>query len=472
MESKTQIAVLGAGPGGYTAAFLAADLGLEVTLIDKELNPGGVCLYRGCIPSKALLHTAKLINEAKEAGKWGISFGEPKIDLNKLRDYKNNVVKKLTDGTGQLCKQRKIRYVQGVGKYEESQKITVQKSDGTKEVIQYDYSILATGSVPAEIPALSIDSPKLWDSTKALELESIPDRLLVIGGGYIGMELGSVYASLGSNVAVVEMLPGILPGADRDLVRVLQKSLEKSFEKILVNTRIQAIQESDNGLKATIIGEDSSKEEEFDRILLSVGRKPITDGLGLENTNVTINDKGFVEVNKKLQTNDPLVYAIGDIVGGVMLAHKASAEGKVAVESISGKKVAFEPNSIPAVVFTDPELAWTGITETEAKQNQIKHKVARFPWAASGRATTMDRNDGLTKLIIDPETTRLLGMGIVGSGAGELISEGVVAIEMSALIKDLALSIHPHPTLSETIMESAEIFFGQSTHLYRPVRKT
>ncbi|MBU0558194.1 MAG: dihydrolipoyl dehydrogenase [Bacteroidetes bacterium] len=470
--TKTQLVVIGAGPGGYAAAFLAADKGMNVTLIDKEKNPGGVCLYRGCIPSKALLHISKLISEAAESHKWGVTFGKPKIDLDKIRQHKNNVVLKLTNGTGQLAKQRKINYIQGTAKFLNSETVQVIDVDENEQNIFFENAILATGSVPSTVPGLSIKSDKIWDSTSALNLETIPGRLLVIGGGYIGLELGSVYASLGSKVTVVEMMPYLLPGADQDLVRVLHKSLESKFEKIYLNTKVISFDEVKDKIKIKFDGEGiENPEQNFDRVLISVGRKPITDGLGLEKTKVKLTKRGFVEIDNKCQTSDPKIFAIGDIVGGAMLAHKASAEGKVAVEAILGHKVAFEPNAIPAVVFTDPEIAWAGLTESEAKEKGIKVEVARFPWAASGRATTIDRNDGLTKLLIDPATQRILGMGIVGAGAGEMISEGVLAIEMSALAKDIALSIHPHPTLSETVMESAEIFFGESTHLYRPKRK-
>jgi dihydrolipoamide dehydrogenase len=472
MSDKKQLVVIGAGPGGYAAAFYAADHGMDVTLIDKEVNPGGVCLYRGCIPSKALLHISKLLHEAEEATNWGVTFGKPKIDLDKLRDFKNSVVNKLTGGTGQLSKQRKINYIQGTASFVNSNTLSVKREDGSLEELSFEKAILATGSVPAKVPGISIDSPKVWDSTDALELETIPKKLLVVGGGYIGLELGSVYAALGSKVTVVELMPGLLPGADKDLVRVLQKTLEKSIDKIMLNTKVVDLKETKTGLKVKFEGEGVDEtEQQFDRILVSVGRKPVTDGLGLENTNVTVNERGFVEVNEQLATSDPSIFAVGDIVGGAMLAHKASAEAKVAVDVIGGQKAAFEPNAIPAVVFTDPELAWAGLSETDAKKKGIKVDVARFPWAASGRATTIDRNDGLTKLIIDPETTRILGVGIVGAGAGEMISEGVLAVEMAALAKDVAMSIHPHPTLSETIMEAAEVHFGEATHLYRPKRK-
>ena len=470
--NKTQLAVIGGGPGGYAAAFLAADLGMDVTLIDLEKNPGGVCLYRGCIPSKALLHVAKLINEAKEASHIGIEFGEPKIDVDKLRDFKNSVVQRLTGGTGQLRNQRKIKFIQGKGSFLGSNKLKIEKVDGTNETLEFEKAILATGSIPTKIPGLSIDSPHVWDSTSALELSEIPKKLLVIGGGYIGLELGSVYAALGSQTTVVEMMPTLLTGADRDMVNILAKNIDKMMHKVLLSTKVAGLKEVKNGIEVTFEGEGIEEPVQvFDKVLISIGRTPVTDGLGLVYTGVKVNARGFVEVNKQMQTADPNIYAIGDIVGQPMLAHKASAEGKVAVEHIAGHKVAFEPNAIPAVVFTDPELAWAGLTETEAKEKGIKVEVARFPWAALGRAITLDRTDGLTKLLFDPETGRVLGMGIVGVGAGDMIAEGVLAVEMAALAKDVAMSIHPHPTLSESVMEAAEMYFGQSTHLYRPKRK-
>lgn len=468
---KKQVTVIGGGPGGYAAAFLAADLGMDVTLIDKELNPGGVCLYRGCIPSKALLHAAKLINEAKEAEHWGIKFGEPKIDLNKLRDWKNSVVGKLTGGLGQLSKQRKINYVRGTASFVESSTLKIQKHDGGTEDLKFEHAIIATGSVITYIPSLTIDSKRLLNSTTALDLPEIPKRLLVIGGGYIGLELASVYAALGTKVSVVEMLPGILPGADRDLVSHLQKRIEKSYEKIMLNSKVVEMKEEKNGIKVKIQDKDSNtSEDKYDYVLMSIGRRPETKGLGLENTKVKVNERGWIVVNKQMQTDDKNIYAIGDIVGEPMLAHKASHEGRTAVEVIAGHKAAFEPLAIPAVVFTDPEIAWAGLTENQAKEKGIKYEAAKFPWAASGRATTLDRFDGVTKLIIEPGTERILGVGICGPGAGELIAEGVLAIEMGANATDLKLTIHPHPTLSETVMESAEVFFGQSTHVYRPKR--
>jgi dihydrolipoamide dehydrogenase len=469
--SNLKIAVIGAGPGGYAAAFLAADLGMSVTLIDPEVNPGGVCLYRGCIPSKALLHVAKLVEEAHQAKDWGVEFGWPKIDLNRLRSFKENVVKKLTGGLGVLSKQRKVHYVQGHASFHSSTTLSVTKADGSQESLGFDRIIIATGSRPAIIPTLKLETQRLMDSTGALDLPDTPGSLLVVGGGYIGLELGSVYAALGTRVTVVEMLPGLLPGADRDLVLPLHKRLEKIFESILLNTTVASVKDEGTGIRTTLKAQDGNTQEKvFDRVLVSVGRKPNSEIPGLEKTQVTVGPKGFIQVNKQLQTDDPSISAIGDVVGEPMLAHKASHEGRVAVEALAGHKVAFEPNAIPAVVFTDPEVAWCGLTETQAEKENREIKVAKFPWAASGRAITLDRPEGMTKLIIDPQTERVLGVGIVGAGAGELIAEGVLAIEMAALAKDVALTIHPHPTLSETVMESAEVFYGASTHIYRPKR--
>jgi len=466
-----KIAVVGGGPGGYAAAFLAADLGMSVTLIDPEVNPGGVCLYRGCIPSKALLHVAKLVEEAEQAKNWGVDFAQPKIDLARLRSWKEGVVKKLTGGLGQLSKQRKVQYLQGLAAFENSATLRVTKKDGSEEMLTFDKIIIATGSRPAAVPTLQLDSPRMMDSTGALNLEDVPGSLLVVGGGYIGLELGSVYAALGTRVTVVEMLPGLLPGADRDLVVPLHKRLEKMLEAILLNTTVSSVKEERNGIRVTFEGASvKEREKVFDRVLVSVGRKPNSEIPGLDKTQVKIGPKGFIQVNKQLQTDDPAIYAIGDVVGEPMLAHKASHEGRVAVEAIAGHKVAFEPNAIPAVVFTDPEVAWCGLTETQAEKENREIKVAKFPWGASGRAITLDRPEGMTKLLVEPQTERVLGVGIVGAGAGELIAEGVLAIEMAALARDVALSIHPHPTLSETIMESAEVFFGTSTHVYRPKR--
>jgi dihydrolipoyl dehydrogenase len=468
-NSNLRIAVVGGGPGGYAAAFLAADLGMKVTLIDPEVNPGGVCLYRGCIPSKALLHVAKLIEESHQAKNWGIEFAHPKIDLARLRSWKESVVKKLTGGLGQLSKQRSVKYVQGRASFENSNTLRVAKGNGGEESLSFDRIIIATGSRPAVVPSLKIDSPRMMDSTGALDLQHIPKSLLVVGGGYIGLELGSVYAALGTRVTVVEMLSGLLPGADRDLVLPLHKRLEKAFEGILLNTTVKSLKEEKNGIRATFEGKDvKEKEKVFDRVLVSVGRKPNSEISGLDKTRVQVNPRGFIQVNNQLQTDDPSIFAIGDVVGEPMLAHKASHEGRTAVEVIAGHKYTFEPNAIPAVVFTDPEVAWAGLTETQAQAGGRQIKVAKFPWGASGRAVTIDRTEGMTKMLIDPETERVLGVGIVGPGAGELIAEGVLAIEMAALAGDLELTIHPHPTLSETVMEAAEVFYGTSTDVYRP----
>ena len=470
-SANLSIAVVGGGPGGYAAAFLAADLGMKVTLIDREPNPGGVCLYRGCIPSKALLHVAKLIDESRHAKNWGIEFGEPRIDVARLRSFKEGVVDKLTGGLGQISKLRKIQYLHGLASFENSTTLRVAKNSGGDEKFSFDWIVIATGSRPAVIPSLQLDSPRMLDSTSALDLKDVPRTLLVIGGGYIGLELGTVYAALGSKVSVVEMTAGLLPGADRDLVLPLHKRLEKSFASILLNTTVTAVKEEAKGIRVCFDGKDVKEHEQvFDKVLVSVGRKPNSEIPGLDRTRVRVGQRGFIQVNKHLQTDDPAIYAIGDVVGEPMLAHKASHEGRTAVEHIAGHKVAFEPNAIPAVVFTDPEIAWTGLTETQAEKEGREIKVAKFPWAASGRALTIDRAEGMTKLILDPATERVLGVGIVGAGAGELIAEGTLAIEMAALAKDIALTIHPHPTLSETIMQSAEVFFGTSTDLYRPKR--
>ncbi len=472
MAVKTQLAVIGAGPGGYAAAFLAADLGMQVTLIDKEKNPGGVCLYRGCIPSKALLHIVKIISEAEEASKFGVEFGKPVININKIREFKNNVVNKLTGGLGQLSRQRKINYINGKASFLNSSTLLIEKNDGTNEEINFEKAIIATGSVPATLPNLSLNSTRIMDSTAALELNDIPEKLLVIGGGYIGLELSTVYSTLGSKVTLVEMMPGLLPGADRDIVAILERRLKTNLSAIYVDTKVTEISEVENGIKVKLEGKNIIDSEMiFDKVLISVGRKPVTNGFGLENTRVKVSEKGFIVVDKQLKTDDPNIYAIGDVVGNPMLAHKAAAEGKIAVEAILGHKTYFEPNAIPAVVFTDPEIAWTGITETEAQQKGIKYEVAKFPWGASGRATTLDRNDGLTKLIIEPDTERIIGVAIVGLGAGDMIAEGTLAIEMGATVKDLELTIHPHPTLSETMMFAAELFYGHATDLYRPKRK-
>ena len=470
--NSIQLVIIGAGPGGYAAAYLAADLGMKVTLIDKEANPGGVCLYVGCIPSKALLHVAKVITEAEEAKDWGLEFSTPKIDIDKMREWKNQVVGKLTGGLGQMNKQRKVNYIQGSAKFLNNKSLHISKSDGSEEQLTFENAIIATGSRPSVIPSLSIDSPNVLNSTTALEIKKIPKTMLAIGGGYIGLELGTVYAALGTKVSVVEMMPGLLPGADLDLVRQLNKRLSRKFDSIMLETTVTEIKETKSGIKVKFEGKNASEGEKiYENVLVSVGRRPNSEDFGLENTTVKVNEKGFIEIDAQRRTAEPSIYAIGDVAGEPMLAHKASHEGRTAVEVIAGHKVAFEPAAIPAVVFTDPELAWCGLTENEAKEQNIEVEIASFPWAASGRAITLGRSDGLTKLIIDPKSKQVLGVGVVGPGAGELIAEGVLAIEMAAIVDDIKLTIHPHPTLTETIMESAEVFFGQSTHVYKPKRR-
>ena len=469
-SESTQVVVLGAGPGGYAAAFYAADLGMQVALIDEEKNPGGVCLYRGCIPSKALLHVAKVIDEAKHAGNWGVSFAEPTIDVDRLRSYKQGVVDKLTSGVGTVARLRKVKFLQGRATLTGPRSLTVAGAGGTTE-LQFEHLILATGSHPTRIPSLSIDSPRMMDSTSGLELPDVPKSLLVIGGGYIGLELGSVYATLGSKVSVVEMTSGLLPGADRDLVGVLEKRLKKLFAAIMLNTKVVKVVEDGAGIRVTFEGDVAEKEQLYDRVLVAVGRRPNSKIPGLETTAVKVDAKGFIETDPQRRTAERSIFAIGDVAGEPMLAHKASHEARVAVEAIAGHKAVFEPQAIPAVVFTDPEIAWCGLTESQAQAEGIEIEVAKFPWGALSRAITVDRPEGLTKLVLEPKTGRVLGVGIAGSGAGELIAEGALAIEMGATAEDVKLVIHPHPTLSESVMESAEVFFGQSTHVYKPKRK-
>jgi dihydrolipoamide dehydrogenase len=470
MAETTQLVVLGAGPGGYAAAFYAADLGMQVALIDEEKNPGGVCLYRGCIPSKALLHVAKVVDEARHAGNWGVTFSEPSIDVNKLRAYKQGVVDKLTAGVGSVAKLRKVKFIQGRATLTGPKSLKVAGASGDTEV-QFEHLILATGSHPTKIPSLSLDSPRMMDSTSGLELPDVPKSMLVIGGGYIGLELGSVYATLGSKVSVVEMTPGLLPGADRDLVQVLEKRLKKLFATIMVNTKVVKVAEEGQGIRVTFEGDVAEKEQVFDRVLVAIGRRPNSKIPGLETTAVKVDQKGFIETDPQRRTAEPSIFAIGDVAGEPMLAHKASHEARVAVEAIAGHKAVFEPQAIPAVVFTDPEIAWCGVTEAQAQAEGLEFEVAKFPWGALSRAITVDRPEGLTKLILEKSTGRVLGVGIAGSGAGELIAEGALAIEMGASAEDMKLVIHPHPTLSESLMESAEVFFGQSTHVYKPKRK-
>lgn len=464
-----QMVVLGGGPGGYAAAFLAADLGLRTALVDTDENPGGVCLYRGCIPSKALLHVAKLLHEARAAKTMGVDFGAPRVDIDALRAWKDSVVRKLTGGVGTLAKSRKVEFVRGKGSFEDAHTLAVELVAGGTRTLAFEHAVVATGSLPATLPMFDASSPRVLDSTSALALARVPESLLVVGGGYIGLELGSVYAALGSKVSVVEMMPGLLPGADRDLVGVLEKSAGKNFERVMLGTKVVDAKVESKGVRVTFEGE-TAESATYDSVLVAVGRKPNARGIGLEKTKARVTEHGFVEVDAQRRTAEPSIFAIGDVTGEPMLAHKASHEGRVAAEVAAGHRVAFEPNAIPAVMFTDPEVAWCGLTETRAKEQGIEVAVAKFPWGASGRALTLERPDGLTKLIIDPKSERLLGVGLVGVGAGDMIAEGALAIEMGALVGDVKLTIHAHPTLSETIMEAAEVFFGQSTHVYRPRR--
>ncbi len=465
---KTDIVVLGAGPGGYAAAFYAADKGRKVILIEKDKRMGGVCLNRGCIPSKALLQATKLITEARESAHRGIAFAAPTVDLAQLRGWKESVLEKLGGGIKALAQKRGVQVIQGRGHFEGSQLLRVENEHG-QQFISYDKAIVAVGSRSALPKAFDLGNPRIMTSRGALELEEIPKDLLIVGGGYIGMELGTVYAALGSSVVVVEALESILTGADADLVRPVAARAKKMFKEIRLKARVLKMSTAGRQIKVETELAGQRREELFDRVLVAVGRSPNSDDMGLEHTKVVRDEKGFIQVNARQETADPAIYAVGDIAGGLMLAHKAAKEARIAVECIVGEDSRFE-HVVPAVVFTDPEVAWCGLTEAEAQAKGIPVQVAKFPWGASGRALTYDRTDGLTKLILEPETERVLGVGIVGHGAGELIAEGVLAVEMGATARDLAECIHPHPTLSETVMEAAESFFGHATHTY--VRKS
>jgi dihydrolipoamide dehydrogenase len=457
-----RLAVIGAGPGGYPAAFHAALRGLDVTLIDEEENPGGACTYRGCIPSKALLHAARVIAETHEARAFGLDFGEPRIDLDALREWKDSVVRRLTSGLGLLRGQRNVRPIVGRAHFAGSRSLRVRRG-GSLDDVGFDHAIIATGSSPARPGPLALDSPRVMDSTGALELADVPERLLVVGGGYIGLEMGTVYAALGSKVTVVEMLSGLLPGVDRDLVKPLATHLAGVFDEILLNTRVTAMAEAEDGIRVGLAAAGGAESERtFDKVLVAVGRRPNSEGLGLETTLVRTDARGFLETDRQRRTAEPTIFAVGDVAGEPMLAHKAMHEARVAVEAILGEPAAFEPAAIPAVVFTDPEIAWCGLTEADAPADHVQ--VVRYPWRASGRAITLARPEGLTKLIVEKGSERVLGVGIVGPNAGELIAEGTLAVEMGARASDLQLTIHAHPTLAETVMESAETFFGTSPH--------
>ncbi|MCE7056410.1 dihydrolipoyl dehydrogenase [Algoriphagus sp. AGSA1] len=464
---KAEIVIIGAGPGGYAAAFRAADLGLEVTLIDPEANPGGVCLYRGCIPSKTLLHIAKVKQDALNARKSGINYKNPKVDLKKINAWKYNVVEKLTTGLGQLAKHRKIGYIRGKAKFRSENSLDVEMNDGGNSILEFQKAVIATGSIPTHLPHIKIDHQVIMDSTDALELKDVPDQLLVIGGGYIGLELGSVYAALGSKVTIAEMTSGLLPGADRDLVDVFEEECKDLFEALYLDTKAEKVDLLENGkAKVSLVTGDGKQIKEYDKVLVAVGRKPNTDSLNLGKANLKTDEKGFLKVNEQRKTQVENIYAIGDITGEPLLAHKATHEGRVVAEVLAGEAGAgYAPKVIPGIVFTHPEIAWCGVTETQVEEKKLDAKVIKFPWTASGKAVLLDTETGLTKLIFDAKTGRILGGGVAGKDAGILISQICLAIEMAATAQEIAETVHPHPTLSETIMEAAELFLGSATHL-------
>ena len=459
-----RLAVLGAGPGGYPAAFLAAEHGFEVTLIDERAQPGGVCLWVGCIPSKALLHAASVLYDARAAEAIGITFEPPRIDLDRLREWKDKeVVAKLTGGLGQIARARRVRLVHGRGRFVDDHTIRVQ-ADGELTEVEFDHAIIATGSRPSIPPPLRIDSKRVWDSSDALALTEIPRTLLVVGGGYIGLEMATVYAALGTAVTVVEMTASLLPGADADLVKILAGAINERMHEVLMETTVLSLKEAGDGVEVELSGSDVSETRQYDRVLIATGRRPNSEDLGLETVGVRLTNRGFIEVDHQRRTSEPSIFAIGDVAGEPMLAHKATHEARVAVETLAGEPATWEPAAIPAVVFTDPEVAWCGLTENDARARGIEVEVTRFPWIASGRATTVGRTDGVTKLLVEPGTQRVIGVGIVGPGAGELIGEGALAVEMGARLDDVRMTIHAHPTLSETLMEAAETFFNASPH--------
>ncbi len=460
-----EVVVLGAGPGGYTAAFRAADLGKQVVLVEKHAALGGVCLNVGCIPSKALLHVARVITEAKEVASYGVAFGEPQIDLDKIRTWKDGVVARLTGGLKLLARQRKVQVVQGKAKFNSPNSLTVATVEGEK-TITFDHAIIAAGSSAARVPGFPHDDPRLIDSTGALELRDVPQRMLIVGGGIIGLEMATVYDALGSKISVVELADGLIPGADRDLVRPLHRRIEKRYEAIHLKTRVSSIEAQKDGLNVSFEGEQAPEPQLYDRVLVAVGRRPNGRSIGAEAAGVTVDERGFIPVDGQMRSNVPHIFAIGDIAGEPMLAHKASHQGKIAAEAIAGLKSFFEPLAIPSVAYTDPEIAWMGLTETQARAQGIEYEKASFPWAASGRALSIAREEGATKVLFDPATRRILGAGIVGANAGELIAEAVLALEMGADMEDIGLTIHPHPTLSETLGFAAELAEGTITDLY------
>ncbi len=470
-DAHAEVLVLGAGPGGYTAAFRAADLGKQVILVERYATLGGVCLNVGCIPSKALLHTAQIINEAEHMEQNGVKFGKPQIDLDGVRGFKSKVVDKLTGGLKQLAKQRKVEVVTGTGEFIDDHHLKVQ-SDGVAQIISFDHCIIAAGSQATQIPSFPNDDERLMDSTDALELAEVPAKLLIIGGGIIGLEMATVYAALGAEVTVVEFMDSLIPGCDKDLVRPLMKHIKGKYKEILLSTKVAEIKAQKNGLKVSFEGKNAPDARLYDRVLVAVGRRPNGHKIGAENAGIQVDEAGFIPVDKQMRTNVPNIFAIGDIVGQPMLAHKATHEAKVAAEVISGMKSFFEPMTIPSVAYTDPEVAWMGLTETTAKEQGIEYEKGAFPWAASGRSLGLDRDEGVTKVLFDKESKRILGAGIVGPNAGELIAEAVLALEMGADAEDIGLTIHPHPTLSETFNFAAEMAEGTITDLYIPRKKS
>ncbi len=470
VDISSEVVVLGSGPGGYTAAFRAADLGKKVVLIERYQSIGGVCLNVGCIPSKALLHTAQVINEAAEFHEIGVTFNKPEIDLNRLRGHKEKVVGKLTSGLKHLAKQRKVEIVHGYGKFTSPHTIEVEAEDGSKKVIGFENCIIAAGSRVTKLPFIPWDDPRVMDSTDALEIEEVPERLLVVGGGIIGLEMATVYDALGSKVSVVELSPGLIPGVDRDVVRPLERRIKKRYENIFLNTKVTAIEPTDKGLVCFFEGKGAPEKDTFDRVLVAIGRTPNGKLIDAEKAGVAVNDRGFIEVDKQQRTLVDHIYAIGDVVGQPMLAHKATHEGKVAAQNIAGEKSFFDARTIPSVAYTDPEVAWMGKTEDECKKEGIKYNKGVFPWAASGRSLSLGRDEGMTKVLFG-EDHKIIGAAMVGPNAGELIAEAVLALEMGADIEDIALSIHPHPTLSETFNFAAEVAEGTCTDLYAPKKK-
>jgi dihydrolipoamide dehydrogenase len=466
------LVVLGGGPGGYAAAFLAADLGMQVTLVESDSRLGGTCLLRGCIPSKALLHVARVVGETRELAEWGLHFEPPKLNVDSLRARKDKVIQTLSGGLKQLAKQRKVQVIYARGVFENSQTLRLEGlAEGADNKLTFDHCILAVGSSPTKIPAFDLPTDRVMDSTGALDLADIPESLLVVGGGYIGLEMGSVYSALGSQVTVVELTDGLLPGVDRDLVKPLQTHLQKQFAAILLSTKVVSLVDRGDHIEATLADSESTKTHRFSRVLVSVGRRPNSSGIGLEFTQVELDPRGFVKHDAAQRTGDPHIFAIGDVAGEPMLAHKASHEAKVAVEVIHGESAEFDALAIPAVVFTDPEIAWAGLTEEQAAREGRTVDVVRYPWAASGRAQSLARTEGFTKLLVDPDSERVLGAAVVGAGAGELIAEAVLAIEMGCSVRDMAQSIHPHPTLSETMAFAAELELGTATEIYKPKRR-